>query len=68
MAHQVKPVAAKPDDLNKILGTYMVKEKTGSCKLSSDLHICTVAWESIHVCVCAHTTHTVYIYIYNLSL
>lgn len=47
MAQWVKAVAAKPNDLNSVVGIHMIGE---SCQLSFDLHVCSVA----HVCECTH--------------
>lgn len=59
MAQRSKILANTPDDLSQILRTHMVEgEKSGSSKISSDLHMCTMT----HVCVscvcvyvCMHT-------------
>lgn len=38
MAHQVKEITAKPDDLSSNPRTQIVNKRTNSCKLFSDLH------------------------------
>lgn len=38
IAQWVKVLAVEPDDLSSIPGTHMVKERSSSPKLSSDLH------------------------------
>lgn len=49
MVLQVKPLAAKPDDLRSIGW----KERTDSCRLSSDPHTHTMAGE-LHTCAHAY--------------
>lgn len=43
MAQYVKALADKSENLSLTLGTIQWKERTNSCKVYSDLHICTVA-------------------------
>lgn len=45
MAHQVKVPVTEPDDLNLIPRTHIVK-RTGSHKLSSDLHVCAMCTQT----------------------
>lgn len=47
MAQWVKAVAAKPNDLNSVVGIHMVGE---SSQLSFNFYVCSVA----HVCECTH--------------
>lgn len=42
MAHQVKAVNNKPDDLSSVPEIHMGRERTDCCKLPADLHTCTV--------------------------
>lgn len=56
MEQQVKPLAAKPDNLNLIPGTTWWRERINSSKLSSDL--CTGAVTHTHTHAWAHT-HTI---------
>lgn len=44
-AHQVKVPVTKPDDLNLIPRTHIVK-RTGSCKLSSNLYVCAMCTQT----------------------
>ena len=37
-AQRIKVLAARPDCLSSVLGTTRWKERTDSCKLSSDFH------------------------------
>lgn len=53
MEQQVKPLAAKPDNLNLIPGTTWWRERINSSKLSSDL--CTGAVTHTHTHGHTHT-------------
>lgn len=48
MAHQVKAVNTKPEDLSSVPEIHMGKERTQSCKLPTNLHTCTVAYMCTH--------------------
>lgn len=43
MAQQVKALIAKPEGLSLVPGSTDMRERTYSCKLSSDFNKCTVA-------------------------
>lgn len=48
-----------PDDLNLVSGTYVVKERIPSHRLSTLLHMCSVAPTIVHAHTYGHTrTHT----------
>lgn len=55
-AQSVRTFAAKPDSLSSVPRTCMVEGKSESCSLSSDLHICAMAF--VHLPTHAYT-HTV---------
>ena len=47
-------LTTKLKDLGSIPGTYMVKERTDSCKLPSDLHTCAVSCMSPYIAAPTH--------------
>jgi hypothetical protein len=51
MAQWMKVLAAKPVGLSSIPKIYRVKDRTDSCKLSSDLRLCASACICLHICV-----------------
>lgn len=65
MAHQVKVLAAKHNDLSSILGTHVVEGKNRCLKVESslltDFYMCAVAY--MHMC--KHCIHA-HVYIYTV--
>lgn len=56
---QVKVLDVKSNKLVQSPGPTHWKRRTGSCRLPSDLHLCTVARTCQHACTRIHThTHT----------
>lgn len=49
MSQQLMVLSAKYDDLDLILGTNVVEEKTDLLELFSNLHICVMACVNTHV-------------------
>jgi hypothetical protein len=52
IAHWVKALVGKPDNLNLIPGKHVWLERTNSYKLSSHCHICDMP--RVHVCTHIH--------------
>lgn len=64
MAHRVKVLAAKLNDLSSILGTHMVEGKNRFLKIESslltDFYMCAVAYvQTLHTWSCVYI-HTIY--------
>lgn len=54
MARQAKVLAAKPDDLSLVPRTPWWKERTSSCRVSSDLHLHTLHGTHTYTCPLIH--------------